>query len=509
MRMQRSTAALAVFLSGAVLMGLEIAAFRIVGRVFGTALRETTTVIAVFMTAMSIGYWGGGLAGDRYPRRSTLSIVLALATATIAAIPWLDHALSLRIADSATSLSLHALVASVSLFFLPTLLLAGVSPIAIRLRATEAAQSGTTAGSISALSTLGSIFGTVLTAFVLFDWLESVDRTVLVLAATLVIALILVMAGEAPRVRFRVAPAMTALAAVAVCTAAIAYNESASVTATSPATKNVLYEADSEYHHVVVRQHGGGAFRILQLDATTIQSSMIVRDPAGAGLSYENAVHLAKAARPDTRSMLVIGVGGGTVPKQFLRLYPEVTIDAVELDPLVARVAERLFFFAPSPRVRMHISDGRVFLEQAGQQAWDIITIDAYTANRYGSTIPPHMVTREFFAEAKRHLTPGGILHYHSFAAPNAPISRGIERTLAEVFPTVAKVSTQGFTEYFASTDAIDRSALMRNTKPLPWADLRPFAAALNTTPDWSAADPILTDDYAPIDTLLAHRGRS
>src|SRR5712691_7869631 len=133
MRLQRVTVIGAVFLTGAALMALEVAAFRIVGRVFGTALRETTTVIAVFMTAMSIGYWGGGKVGDRWPFRRTLASVLLVAAMAISVIPWLDHSLSLRIAESSASLSLHALIAGLALFFFPVLLLSAVSPIAIRL----------------------------------------------------------------------------------------------------------------------------------------------------------------------------------------------------------------------------------------------------------------------------------------------------------------------------------------------------------------------------------------
>ncbi|MGZ8869066.1 MAG: spermidine synthase, partial [Thermoanaerobaculia bacterium] len=59
-RAERLSIAVAVTLGGAVLMSLEVAAFRIIGKTFGTALTETTTVIAVFLTAMSIGYYLGG-----------------------------------------------------------------------------------------------------------------------------------------------------------------------------------------------------------------------------------------------------------------------------------------------------------------------------------------------------------------------------------------------------------------------------------------------------------------
>src|ERR1041385_8909885 len=131
--LERGALRLAVFLSGAMLMGAEIVAFRIVGKTFGTALRETTAVIAVFLAAMSIGYWAGGRIGDRRPRPSTIVAVLMAAAVTLIAVPWFDSLISPRIATSSINLSMHALVATALLFAIPTALFAMISPIAIRL----------------------------------------------------------------------------------------------------------------------------------------------------------------------------------------------------------------------------------------------------------------------------------------------------------------------------------------------------------------------------------------
>ncbi|HEV3486264.1 MAG TPA: hypothetical protein VG106_12705, partial [Vicinamibacterales bacterium] len=86
-RFERSAIYVVVFLSGALLMSLEIAAFRIIGKTFGSALRETTAVIAVFLAAMSVGYWAGGRVGDRWPRAGTLLASLLGAAALLLAVP--------------------------------------------------------------------------------------------------------------------------------------------------------------------------------------------------------------------------------------------------------------------------------------------------------------------------------------------------------------------------------------------------------------------------------------
>ena len=490
----RATIRIAVFLAGATLMALEVAAFRIVGRTFGTALRETTTVIAVFMAAMSIGYWGGGLAGDRWPTRRTLAAILLFAGAAIVLIPTLDAFVSPRISSSSASLSLHAFLATTILFFVPTLFLAAVTPIAVRLFASETTQSGKTAGSVSALSTVGSIVGTILSAFVLLDWLKSIDRTVLVLAATTLMTTIIVLATQMTR-----KIALTAAVAVGV----VIIGAWIITTPGGRRDPNLLFVRDSPYHLVMVGKHG--VFRTLTFNWLRTEALMDVRDPYGPGLDYINDAHIAKLLQPSARTMLAIGLGGGSVVKQFARLYPEMLIDVAEIDPVVVEVAARFFFVAPSPRLRIHTMDGRVFLRTSGDQRWDLIYIDSYTVNRYGSTIPPHLVTREFFQEVKRHLTPRGYLSFHCFTPIDAPMARALHKTLTSEFPTVLVFTGGPYTEFFATTamDVPTKQELMARARPLPWTDMRSRVATLVEHPLSSADDPILTDDYAPVDTLL------
>ena len=135
--------------------------------------------------------------------------------------------------------------------------------------------------------------------------------------------------------------------------------------------------------------------------------------------------------------------------------------------------------------------------------------VDTYTTNRYGSTIPPHMVTREFFEEAKRHLTPRGMVVFHLYSTAHAPMSRALHKTLAATFPTVLAFGEGSqFTEFFATTttDVPTKDEMLARATPLPWRDMRPVVATLAAAPLSWASDPVLTDDYAPVDTLLRRK---
>ena len=165
-------------------------------------------------------------------------------------------------------------------------------------------------------------------------------------------------------------------------------------------------------------------------------------DPGAA----EESVHFALLQREDVRRILLIGGGASGGAAEALK-YPDVRVDYVELDPAIIRLAEKHlaaadFAALESPRVRILYQDGRSFLEHTGER-YDAIILDlpepaTAQINRY--------YTRQFFLEARKKLTPGGVL---SFIVPSAEnyISDAMAQflgclagTLRDVFPDVLTV---------------------------------------------------------------------
>lgn len=508
-RFQRFATLAVVFLGGALLMATEIVAFRIIGKSFGSALRETTAVIAVFLASMSVGYWAGGRAGDRWPLPSTIAAALSCAAATLVAIPWLDPLVAEPLATSSVPLGLHAFVATMALFAVPSALFASVSPIAVRLFTRSTDQSGSTAGSISALSTVGSIVGSVATAFFLLEWLESINRTVIVIAisSAVLAAFLLVGSLHPERIELRWAAALPTggVVAVVLISGFVVVRSGridASLLQDAPGWET-LFVGDSAYHHINVREwHATRRFLSFGLG---VQSSMEVRDPFGPGRPYSAAFHIGRLIRPGARRVLSIGLGGGTAAKQFTHDYPDVTVDAVEVDPVVANVAERFFDVKPDQRLRIHVMDGRTFLRRSSDR-WDLVLIDAYTTNRYGATIPPHLVTLEFLREVAAHLNPGGIVHFHcAFGESN--LLPALEKTMRAVFP--ATLVTDGEIVASNAPILITNEQIAERAAHSPVAHLphlQEFIAALHPVGRFGDDIPLLTDDYAPIDLLIAQR---
>src|SRR5215218_3794997 len=185
----------AVFLSGAVLLGVELAASRVLAPFFGNSIFVWGALIGVVLAGLSIGYWTGGALADRIPAPQLLLVVLAVGAGATLLIPVVDDPLLEAIVDWDPGPRWNPLVAAVLLFGLPSVILATATPIAVRLRARSLMSLGKTAGRLFALSTAGSIAGTFATAFFLIPEVGT-NQLLGMLATGLFVAAGLVALGE-------------------------------------------------------------------------------------------------------------------------------------------------------------------------------------------------------------------------------------------------------------------------------------------------------------------------
>jgi spermidine synthase len=216
-------------------------------------------------------------------------------------------------------------------------------------------------------------------------------------------------------------------------------------------------------------------------------------------------------------NVLMIGLGAGTSQRAFEHYYPGVTIDTVEIDPVVVRVAREYFKFTESARQKVHEADGRVFLRRSTAR-YDSIILDAYVTSRYGSSIPPHLVTKEFFELVRDHLTTNGVVAYNVIGTVNgwhAGLVGAVYRTLKTVFPQVYLFPARtSLNTVFLATRSAARSDLFtlrqrassliqtrRVTLPTFLERLDSFQAQ---APLSATRSPVLTDDYAPVEGLAA-----
>jgi spermidine synthase len=521
----------AAFTGGAVLLSVEIAASRVLAPYFGNSLFVWGALIGVVLTGLSVGYWAGGALADRVPAPLLMVVVLGLGAACVLAIPLVDGDVLEAIVRWDPGPRLNPLLASVALFGVPSVILAAVTPIAVRLLARSVTTLGRTAGRLFAISTAGSIVGTFATAFWLvpelgIDQLLAFDAAVLFLGAAVFAA-----------VERMILPGLAALVAVVVAGGTamqLAPDQGGTLTAAqarnwSPlyrirgrdereavdlgADMKVVYRKESQYHRIAVTDDADS--RYLRFDSS-FQSGMYLDDPYRTRFQYVDYLHLGLAYNADARRMLFIGLGGGSAPKRMWRDFPDLRIQAAELDPEVVRVARRYFGLPTDSRLQVAVEDGRRYLARHDER-WDVIVIDAF----YSDSIPFHLTTREFLELARSRLAPGGVIVTNVIGilrGPGSQLFRSLYRTYGTVFPTVVVhpvtdagdddnslrniilVATEGAkpTEAFLTS----RWKALRRERP-GITDLTKAIANRRLGPFPTGDVPVLTDDYAPTDALL------
>jgi spermidine synthase len=202
-------------------------------------------------------------------------------------------------------------------------------------------------------------------------------------------------------------------------------------------------------------------------------------------------------------------MGAGASVRGLQAVDPHAVIDAVEIDPVVVRVAAEQFGVVPGALLRIHTSDARRFLA-ASSDSYDVIQSDLF---RGGPDIPSHLATVEFFDLVRRRLRRGGVLMVNVFdVAPGHPLLSSVEATVARVFPSVfvrtrkemnhlllAFAEARSLSDVRAALDAAP-SAVSDIAREVS-RDVRPSSYAPDTI--------VLTDDRAPIEQLTSRMMRT
>lgn len=283
--------------------------------------------------------------------------------------------------------------------------------------------------------------------------------------------------------------------------------------ASGAAVEKLVFETTSPYHHIRIVDED--RIRVLYFDSAP-QSRMSLEDPLRGHFEYIEYLHLPWLWKADIRSVLVIGLGGGSLPRTILARHPAVEVETVDLDPVVIECARIYFGLRQSDRMSVVAADGRQFLRRS-TKSYDLIVLDAYTANRYGSGIPYALVTREFFRLIREHLTDDGIFAVNVIGSVEAGRSRivaAIAKTVQTAFPSIClfPVEESGTVVMIAhaSAEGPTLSELLLRADRLKGSESATdpshrarIAKLLAAPPDGIADALVLTDDFASVDGLL------
>ena len=276
----------------------------------------------------------------------------------------------------------------------------------------------------------------------------------------------------------------------------------------------IIHRENSLYSHIVVKQDGNVI--CLQFDVRRNlrnQTCMNQRRPKEMVFAYTKMSMATLLFTPEPKKILVVGLGGGTLPMAFADLVKEVEIDSIEIDPAVVKIAEKYFGYQSTKNVRVHEQDARVWVKRTrlrGQQQYDVIILDAFN----GEYIPEHLMTVEFFDDLRALLAPGGTLAANTFTI--SKLYNHESATFAAVFGDFInfRVTESANRLVVVPTNEITDEALRTRAQDLEEA-LKPYkipikryakilTKARKARPDWNQDARPLTDQYSPANLLQA-----
>ena len=196
------------------------------------------------------------------------------------------------------------------------------------------------------------------------------------------------------------------------------------------AAQTVIYEKPSRYNTIIVTEDHNGLRTLLFETGGTRQSVVKPGDPDHLELPYARVALAGLALCEEPRRTLVVGLGGATLPTFLRKHYPNAAIDVAEIDPDVVDVAKKFFGFREDERMRVHVGDGRRFIENIRQPRYDVIFLDAYGAHN----VPEHLTTQEFLQAVRRAVMPSGVVVGNVWRPSSNPLHDSMIRTYQEVF---------------------------------------------------------------------------
>ena len=503
-----------IFICGVASIAVEMCASRLIQPYFGDSLIIWACIIGFIIIYLSIGYYLGGRLGDRFPRPNFLYQLTGLAAFALGLIPVLSTPIfniasdGFRTADGL--LFFGSLLGIIVLFAIPVILLGCVSPFAVRLLVKNVRDAGRTAGKVSSLSTVGSILGSFLPVLVLIPTFGT-RTTLYIFSLTL---LVFSTIGLFMTLRRR-APIFAGLTIVILVMAAF-------LTLNIKTANNgtLLAEKESAYNYIQVIKRDNGRIDLVLNEGHAVHSIYNPNQVLTGGPWDQYMItpfFNAGITEKDVKSMLMIGLGAGTVPKQLTKAYgDQVKIDGVEIDPEIIAMGKK-YFDMNEPNLNAIAEDGRYALITSSKK-YDIIGVDAYKQ----PYIPFHLTTKEFFQQVRDHLTPNGVAVIN---AGTPAVSNKIDYRLAEtlaqtmksVYPNVYMINLFKSSGYYntivvATNQPTSLDNFKKNIQQIVTNDLikQVGQKALDTgsIDEWTGKTEgqqpiILTDDLAPVERII------
>lgn len=270
--------------------------------------------------------------------------------------------------------------------------------------------------------------------------------------------------------------------------------------------ENIIHTERSLYRNIIVYEDDGERCMRFTKLLSARQTCISLKNPDHLVFQYTKMILGALYLQPEPDRILIIGLGGGTLPSILSKVLPKAKIDAVEIDPAVVRVAEKYFNFHITEVMNVFVEDGRVFVKRAMKKGaqYDLVILDAFDHDY----IPEHLLTQEFLKEVKTIMTPTGVLAANTWSQSRLYDHESV--TYESVFGTFFNLRLSSRVILVKNDGLPPMNKIKKNAK-LFEARLKTFGVEtdfllplFSSRRDWRADARVLTDQYSPSNLLNA-----
>lgn len=503
-----------VFFSSGCIMVLELVAGRLIAKHLGSSLYTWTSVIGIVLAGITIGNYLGGRIADRFIAKKVLSVLFGVSSAACVMTVVLNNLVGewLWLWQFNWPVRVFSHVAFV--FLIPSILLGTISPVVAKMALDQGLPTGRTVGDIYACGTAGSIVGTFAAGYYLIGAMGTIAIIWTVGAALLLMAILY-------WVRLWVLYVWAAIfiTLLTMGTAPVKWAETAgaSLALRKQPDPSILYEDESRYYHIAVRQLSSSPDKRLFVQDKHHHSEIIInniRDLQTAYIQIYAAITHQLSKNKNKLSVLAIGGGGYVFPRYVEEVWPGSLVDVVEIDPAVTKAAIQAFGLAGDTSINTFTMDARNYIDKVleekhrGEQIpqYDFIYGDAFS----DYSVPFHLVTKELNDKLAQMLKNDGVYILNMVDVYDSGRFLGVlVNTLEQTFPNVYVVSE--IRQRSAGSNfvviAAKREINFENLdtqKPVRSLDLWILSNADMEILRDKARGIVLTDNYAPTENLVA-----
>jgi len=425
-----------VFVSGMTTLGIEFAASRLLGSVFGTSNLVWASIIGLILIYLTVGYFVGGKWADRHPKFDVFYSILICGAFAAGLVPFIARPVLYTAADAFDQLQVGVLLGAFTtvlvLLIVPITLLGTISPFAIRLVLTDSKKAGQVSGRIYAVSTLGSFLGTFTPDLLLIPWLGTRMTFVVFSLFLMIVGLIGLglSSGWRSVVKWIWMPLLLIVFGI--------------LWGSGPVKKTAdqIYEKESAYNYIQVLEKDG--YRYLRLNEGQGIHSIYHPEQETFWGTWMQVLPAPFFNSPpftpsDVDNVAIIGLAAGTTARQATSAFGPIPIDGFEIDREIINVGQN-YFEMTGDNLNPIAQDGRWGLAHS-EKSYSIISIDAYRP----PYIPWHLTTKEFFTIVYDHLDSRGALVINVGRTPeDEKLLSGLTATIQSVFPSVFVMDVPG-----------------------------------------------------------------